>query len=68
MVYWAASLAVLIEALIEGLRVSFLRRCSKKFLPIFWGRGRSHQNQCCVLVWGSFAGYHCSGVLELIEH
>jgi hypothetical protein len=26
---------------------------------------RSHQNQCCVLVWGSFIGCHCREVLKL---
>jgi hypothetical protein len=27
--------------------------------------GRSHQNQCCVLAWGSFNYFHCSKVLGL---
>jgi hypothetical protein len=35
-VHWATSLAVLIESLIGGPQVSFLRRCSKIFLLIFW--------------------------------
>jgi hypothetical protein len=36
LVRWAASLAVLTESLIGGPWVSFLRRCFKNFLPIFW--------------------------------
>jgi hypothetical protein len=36
----------------------------QKFSPNFLV-ARSHQNQCCVLVWGSFANFHCSVVLGL---
>jgi hypothetical protein len=36
----------------------------RKFSPNFLV-AHSHQNQCCVLVWDSFADFHCSKVLGL---
>jgi hypothetical protein len=60
---WAASLAVLIESLIEGPRVSFLRGCSKNFLPIFW---QPTAVKITVVYWFGIASLcHCSEVLEL---
>jgi hypothetical protein len=50
----------------------FDRRLSDIFLAEVFQNSSSnflaahnHQNRCCVLVWGSFIGFHCSEVLEL---
>jgi hypothetical protein len=36
----------------------------QKFSPNFMS-AHNHQNQSCVLVWGSFTDFHCSEVLGL---
>jgi hypothetical protein len=42
----------------------FLTKVLQNLSPNF-RTARSNQNQWCVLVWGSFSGCRCSGVLEL---
>jgi hypothetical protein len=43
-----------------ALHVKVLQKISPNFLV-----ARSHQNQCCVLVSGSFDEFHCNEVLGL---
>jgi hypothetical protein len=42
------------------LLVKVFQKFSSNFLV-----ARSHQNQYCVLVWGSFADFHCNKALGL---
>jgi hypothetical protein len=53
-------------AWIFGWRSSniFLAEVFQSSSPNFWV-ARSRQNQCCVLVWGSFTDFCCTEVLEL---
>jgi hypothetical protein len=36
----------------------------QKFSPNFLA-ARSHQNQCSVLIWGTFTDFHCNDILGL---